>query len=75
MVQQYVKGEASSTNHGFSNVTPSVRELREPEAPVHTTEPSMADKGEFVEEIDKGEVQPIPTVQARRYSTDWDPMQ
>lgn len=35
----------------------------------------MADKAEVVEEIDKGEVQPIPTVQARRYSTDWDPMQ
>ena len=81
MVQQFVTGEASSTDYGysthygFSTVTPLAEDLKEPEAPLHTTEPSMTDQTELVEEIDKGEVQPPPTIQVRRFSIDWDPIQ
>ena len=45
------------------------------EAPPHTAEPSFADMPDVVEELGKGEVQPPPTVEVRRYSADWDAMQ
>jgi len=50
-------------------------ELKEPEAPVHTTEPSLTDKPGPAEDSQKGEVEPTPTSQVRRFSVDWDPIQ
>ncbi len=70
-VQRHVKGE---TYYGFS-VGQEADELKEPEAPIGTTEPSLTDKIESAEEIERGEVESIPTVQQRRYSVDWDPIQ
>ena len=69
-----MKGEASTTDYGFSSVAP-VEELKEPEALIHTTEPSLTDRAEVVEELEKGEVQPPPTAEVRRFSVDWDPIQ
>ena len=63
-VPKYVKGEISSTDYSFT-----------PEAPVHTTEPSLTDKTDLAEGIQQGEVTPVPTAQQRRFSVDWDPMQ
>lgn len=74
-VQQYVKGEMSSTDYGFSSVRPQADELEGPEAPVHTTEPSLTDKTDLAEAIQQGEVIPTPTGQQRRFSVDWDPIQ
>ena len=74
-VQQYVKGETSSTDYGFSSMGPQKDELEEPEASVHTTEPSLTDKTDLAEDIQKGEVTPMPTIQQRRFSVDWDPIQ
>lgn len=74
-MQQYVKGETSSTDYGFSSVQPQVDELKEPEAPIHTTEPSLTDKTDLAEDLQQGEVKPTPTVQQRRFSIDWDPIQ
>lgn len=73
-MQQYVKGETSSADYGFS-VRPQAEELKEPEAPVHTTEPSLTDKTDLAQDIQQGEVKPTPTAQQRRFSTDWDPIQ
>lgn len=74
-VQQYVKGETSSTDYGFSSVRPQEDDPEKPEAPVHTTEPSLTDKTNLAEDIQLGEVTPMPTAQQRRFSIDWDPMQ
>ena len=71
-VQQYVKGETSSTDYG--SVQP-LDEFQEPEAPVYSTEPSLSDKTDLAEDIQQGEVTPIPTAQQRRFSIDWDPIQ
>ena len=72
--QQYVKGETSSTDYGFSSVLSREDELEEPEAALHTTEPSLTDKTNLAEDIQQGEVMPMPTAQQRRYSIDWDPI-
>lgn len=74
-MQQYVKGETLSTDYGFSSVRPQEDELEEPEAPVHTTEPSLTDKTDLAEDIRQGGVKPTPTAQQRRFSIDWDPIQ
>ncbi|KAK4691976.1 hypothetical protein P7C71_g5140, partial [Lecanoromycetidae sp. Uapishka_2] len=73
-VQQYVKGESTSTDYGLSSVGPEADELKEPEAPVHTTEPLLTEKAEPAEELQKGDVDPTPTSQVRRFSVDWDPI-
>ena len=73
-VQQYVKGETSSTDYGFSSVGSREDELEEPEAALHTTEPSLTDKTDLAEDIQQGEVTPMPTAQQRRFSVDWDPI-
>lgn len=74
-VQQYVKGETSSTDYGFSLVRPQDNKLKEPEAPVHTIEVSLTDKTDLAEDIQQGGVKPTPTAQQRRFSIDWDPIQ
>lgn len=71
-MQQHVKGEASTTDYGFSSDVPTIKE---PEALVDTTERPLTEKTELVEEIQQGELTPIPTVQQRRFSVDWDPIQ
>lgn len=71
-VQQYVKGESSSADYGYLSAVPFIEEHREPEAPVNTTEKPLTEKTELIEEIQKGEAGPIPAVQQRRYSADWD---
>ncbi|CAF9922145.1 MAG: glycogenin glucosyltransferase [Alectoria fallacina] len=73
-VQQYVEGETSSTGYGFDSIWPQTDEFEEPEAPAHTTEPSLTDKTVLAEDIQQGEVKPTPTAQQRRFSIDWDPM-
>ena len=72
--QQYVKGETSRTDYGFSSVLSREDELEEPEAALHTTEPSLTDKTDLAEDIQQGEVTPMPTAQQRRFSIDWDPI-
>ena len=74
-VPQLVKGETSSTDYGFSSLRPKNDVLEEPEASLHTTEPPLTDKTNLAEDIQQGEVTPIPTAQQRRYSIDWDPRQ
>ena len=74
-VQQYVKGEAPSTQYGIFSVGTKVDELGEPEVPVHTTEPLLTDKTDPAEELQKGKAVPISKSQQRRFSVDWDPIQ
>ena len=75
IVQQYVKGETSNTEYGSLPVRPQRDEFQEPEALVHTTEPSLTDKTDLAEDILQGEVTPKLTAQQRRFSIDWDPIQ
>ena len=79
-MQQYVTGETSTRDYGFSSlgaVGDKPEDVVAPSyaAPSYTAEPSFADKPDVVEELVKGEVQPPPTVEVRRYSADWDAMQ
>ena len=39
------------------------------------TEQQLTEKTEPVEDLDRGDVKPVPTVQQRRFSVDWDPIQ
>ncbi|KAL6713365.1 glycogenin glucosyltransferase [Lecanora helva] len=73
-VQRYVKGETSNTDYGVSSSGLSAETAQEPEASVHTAEPPLAEKTEPAEDLQKGFVEPTPTVQQRRYSIDWDPL-
>ncbi|KAI4204206.1 MAG: hypothetical protein LQ348_001295 [Seirophora lacunosa] len=74
-VQQYVQGETTTTDFGYSSIPePLIGKGREPEASVITTERPLTEKTEPAEELDQGEVKPMPTVQQRRYSVDWDPI-
>ncbi|MCJ1263156.1 glycogenin glucosyltransferase [Lobaria immixta] len=68
-VQQYVQGESSSANYGYSSAGP----FFEVHTPVNTTEKPLTEKTKLIEEIHKGEVEPIHSAQQRRYSVDWDP--
>ena len=72
-VQQYVEGEASRGDFGFSSFGPSVGQIDNPEASTSTMERQLTDKTELAEGMQAGEVKPVPTVQQRRYSVDWDP--
>ena len=74
-VQQYVTGEATTADYGFSslNVGRNADEVGEPEAPANATEPSLIDKTDMAEEIAKGEVKPAPMAEQRKFSVDWDP--
>ena len=73
-VQQYVKGEDYNSDFAFFSTGHSSRERQEPEARTNTTEPQLTDGTEFAEGVHSGEVKPVPTVQQRRFSVDWDPI-
>ena len=74
-MQQYVAGETSTKDYGFAPLGHVLDKPEDVGALYHTAEPSFADKPDVVEELEKGEVQPPPTIQVRRYSADWDAMQ
>ena len=74
-MQQYVIGETSTRDYGYSSLGPVVDKPEDVEAMSYTAEPSFADKPDIVEELGKGKMQPPPTVEVRRYSADWDAMQ
>ncbi|KAI4123009.1 MAG: hypothetical protein LQ338_005496 [Usnochroma carphineum] len=75
IVQQYVEGEASTTDFGFSSIPhPPFEQEKKPEAPVDTTEMPLTEKPEPAEALEQGEIKPMPTTQQRRFSVDWDPM-
>ena len=74
-VQQHVTGESSTADYGFSSLGPFLNESKEPESHFDAVEPSFADKPDVVEALERGEVQPPPTSEVRRYSADWDAMQ
>lgn len=74
-MQQYVAGETSTKDYGFATLGPVLDQPEDVGALYHTAEPSFADKPDVVEELERGEVQPPPTIQVRRYSADWDAMQ
>lgn len=74
-VQQYVRGEITTTDFGISSIPePLIAEGGEPEASIILTEQPLTERTEHAEELDHGEVTPIPTIQQRRYSVDWDPI-
>jgi glycogenin glucosyltransferase len=68
----------STSNQGEAQSMPSapVPNINiEPEAPVTTTEPPMTEPGEVAENIDRGVIEPTPTVQQRKFSApemEWD---
>ena len=73
-VRRYVKGEESNNEFDFF-VGPSVGRRDEADGLTSTTEPQLSDKSELAEDIQSGDIKPIPTIQQRRFSVDWDPIQ
>lgn len=70
-MQQYVAGEASGAEYGFSSTAAS-------EDNVTKTEPPLTENIERSESIQQGEATSTPTVQQMRFSapmTEWDPVQ
>ncbi|KAL9603278.1 MAG: hypothetical protein Q9219_001300 [cf. Caloplaca sp. 3 TL-2023] len=64
-MQQYVKGEAStSDSFGLSSTATPL---------TNTAEIPMTEETEPVDTIQHSEVRPLPTTQQRRYFVDWDP--
>lgn len=76
--QRHVQGEATSTNIGTSpdqHFSPTLNITTEPDAPEITAEPPLSDPVDVAEVIDQGLIEPIPTVQQRKFSApqmDWD---
>lgn len=69
-VQQYVAGEVSGVEYGFSLNATS-------EDSGTNTEPPLTENIERSESIQQGEVSPPSTIQQRRFSaplTEWDPV-
>ena len=62
-MQQYVTGEAANSDYGL---TPAGKNSV---AIMHSTEPPLA------EDLQECEAKPVPTVEQRRFSVDWDPIQ
>lgn len=72
---QHSQGEATRTENDTPKPAPVPDIIVEPEAPITTTEPPFTEPGEVVENIDQGLVEPIPTVQQRKFSApemEWD---
>lgn len=42
---------------------------------VHTNEPSLTNKIDSADDLQRGDLTPAPKSQQRRYSVDWDPLQ
>ena len=74
IVQQHVFGEAQTTSFGFSSALPDSASTNN-NAPVSMPE-SFLEKPDPVEQIEQGEITPVPTLEQRRSSapqTEWDP--
>ncbi|KAL9103438.1 MAG: hypothetical protein Q9163_001501 [Psora crenata] len=77
--QHFVSGETLSVDYGSSSISvgPRTDEPTEPEAPRHITQMPLADLADETDtagEVEKAEATPIPTVEQRRFSVDWDPL-
>ncbi|KAL8726361.1 MAG: hypothetical protein Q9166_006768 [cf. Caloplaca sp. 2 TL-2023] len=74
-VRQYVTGETSTSELGFSSIPgPSAISETPAEAQVNMTEQPRTEMAEPAEAIEQREVKPTPTVHQRRFSVDWDPI-
>ena len=78
VVQQHVKGEASTADYGYSSAAPaipSMLQIQEPEASASTEQP-LLDKQDPAEGIIQGDLLPVRTAEQRRFSApqvQWDP--
>ena len=70
-----MKGEESNNEFDLFLGGPSVGRRDEAEGSTRATEPQLSDKTELADDIQSGDIRPIPTIQQRRFSVDWDPIQ
>ena len=76
--QRHVQGKAERTKGDTLHTqfsAPIPKSVIEPEASIVTTEPPLTEPGEPAENIDRGLVEPTPTVQQRKFSApvmQWD---
>lgn len=73
-VQQHVRAQATSENYGYSSYDPVGEEHKRPEVPVSTVKVPLTEQPNLVEITGKKVDAPVPTVQQRRYSAEWDPI-
>lgn len=73
-------GEAYAMPYGYSSQAPTVEvqppvEIQPPHPEAASTEKPLADQPELIETLQKGDYEPTPTVEQRRFSApmaDWD---
>ncbi|KAL8701859.1 MAG: hypothetical protein Q9201_004687 [Fulgogasparrea decipioides] len=74
-VQQHVKGGALTSDYGFaSGPSSSLVQSMTSKVADNTAEKPLTEKADPAEGIDRGEHQPTPAAQQRRFSVDWDPI-
>lgn len=74
IVQRFVKGETSNVDDGRS-ARASEGEHQEPKIPITSTEKPLSENTELIDNVQMGDFNPISTVEQRRYSAVWDPIQ
>lgn len=72
--QQDVRAQATSEDFGYSSFDPDREEYRQPEVPVSSAEVPLTEQPNLGEIIGRKVDAPVPTVQQRRYSAEWDPI-
>lgn len=73
-VQQQVRAQATSENYGYSSSDPVGEEHKPLEVPASTAEVPLTEKPNLIEITGQKVDAPVPTVQQRRYSAEWDPI-
>lgn len=73
-VQQHVRAQATSEDYGYSSYDPVGEEHKRLEVPVSTAEVPLTEQPNLGEITGQNVDAPVPTVQQRRYSAEWDPI-
>lgn len=72
--QQHARAQSTSENYGYSSYDPVGEELKRLEVHVSTVEVPLTEQPNLIEITGQKVDAPVPTVQQRRYSAEWDPI-
>lgn len=73
-VQQHVRAQATKENYGYSSYDPVGEEHKPLEVPASTAEVPLTEQPNLGEITGQKVEAPVPTLQQRRYSAEWDPI-
>lgn len=72
--QQHVRAQSTSEDYGYSSFDPDGQEYRQPDIPVNSAEVPLVEQPHLGEIVARKVDAPVPTVQRRQYSAEWDPI-